>query len=223
MRDWHRMLQSMGKVLLNSMLVDFTDTRLRYRLQHLQGTNELIAKAIGLKKSGPIDVFDTTAGLGKESFLLAALGCDVTLFERHPLIGQALKDGLNNAELNPDLTPIIARMRLVQECAMAYLRANPFCAPSVIYCDPMFPVKTKSALVKKNMRYLQEVVGFDEDSEELITLCLTRAKQRMVIKRPISAPWLIRKPDFAYKGRSHRFDVYIILPATCSKPASCKI
>ncbi len=196
------------------MLVDFTDSRLRYRLQHLQGTNELIAKAIGLKKTGPTDVFDTTAGLGKESFLLAALGCDVTLFERHPEISAMLQEGLQHAAKDPELAPIIAKMRLVQSCAMAYLRAHQDATPSVIYCDPMFPVKTKSALVKKDMRYLQTVVGFDEDSEELIALCLTRALQRVVVKRPVNAPWLIKKPDFDYKGRSHRFDVYIIRPAT---------
>lgn len=195
------------------MRVDFTDSRLRYRLQHLQGTNELIAKAIGLKK-GPTDVFDTTAGLGKESFLLAALGCDVTLFERHPMIVALLKEGLLHAKEDPLLAPIIAKMHLIESCAMAYLRANPDAAPSVIYCDPMFPTKTKSALVKKDMRYLQTVVGFDEDSEELIALSLTRALQRVVVKRPVNAPWLIQKPDFDYKGRSHRFDVYIIRPAT---------
>jgi len=196
------------------MRVDFTDSRLRYRLQHLQGTNELIAKAIGLKKSGPTDVFDTTAGLGKESFLLAALGCDVTLFERHPEISAKLQEGLMQAADDPELAPIIARMTLIKGCAMEYLRAHPKISPSVIYCDPMFPVKTKSALVKKDMRYLQTVVGFDEDSEQLIELSLARALQRVVVKRPANAPFLIRKPDFDYKGRSHRFDVYIIRPAT---------
>jgi len=205
------------------MRVDFTDSRLRYRLQHLQGTNELIAKAVGLKKNGPTDVFDTTAGLGKESYLLAALGCQVTLFERHPEMGMLLKEGLENAKNDPEIAPIIARMRLIQGCAMVYLREHPSITPSVIYCDPMFPAKTKSALVKKDMRYLQTVVGFDEDSEELVALGLARAAVRMVVKRPINSPWLIKKPDFAYKGRSHRFDIYIILPATCSKPASCKI
>lgn len=196
------------------MRVDFTDSRLRYRLQHLQGTNELIAKAVGLKKNGPTDVFDTTAGLGKESFILAALGCQITLFERHPEIGRLLKEGLENAKTNVEIAPIISRMHLIQECAKIYLQAHPNLTASVIYCDPMFPIKTKSALVKKDMRYLQTVVGFDEDSEELIGLCLTRALQRVVVKRPVNAPWLIRKPDFDYKGRSHRFDVYIIRPAT---------
>lgn len=212
----------MGKVLLAAMRVDFTDSRLRYRLQHLQGTNELIAKAIGLKKSGPCQVYDTTAGFGKEAFLLAALGCQVTLFERHPATAALLKEGMLNATNLVELAPIIARMQLKEICAIQYLQAHPEEQPDVIYCDPMFPVKTKSAKVKKEMQWLQTVVGTDSDSESLVELCLTRAKHRVVVKRPNSAPWLIKKPDVAYKGRSHRFDVYII-PATCSKPASCKI
>lgn len=204
------------------MQVDFTDPKLLYRLQHLQGTNELIAKAVGLKK-GPCSLFDTTAGLGKESFLLAALGCEVTLFERHPIINELLNNGLMTAKVHPLLEPIIARMHLMPTCAITYLREHPHVSPAVMYCDPMFPHKTKSALVKKEMQYLQEVVGPDEDADELVALCLERAQHRVVVKRPRLAPWLIRKPDVVYKGRSHRFDVYIMRPATCSKPASCKI
>lgn len=205
------------------MRVDFTGSRLRYRQQHLQGTNELIAKAVGLKKLGPCSVFDTTAGLGKESFLLAALGCDVTLFERHPVIIALLQQGLVDAKNNVEIAPIIARMQFLPICAITYLRENVQAQPAVIYCDPMFPSKSKSALVKKEMRYLQEIVGPDEDTQELVALSLTRAQHRVVVKRPRNAPWLVRAPDFTYQGRSHRFDVYIIRPATCSKPASCKI
>ncbi|MCS5709832.1 class I SAM-dependent methyltransferase [Candidatus Berkiella aquae] len=205
------------------MRVDFADSRLRYRLQHLQGTNELIAKAIGLKKNGPCTVFDTTAGLGKESFLMAALGCEVTLFERNPTVAASLQEGLLQAKNQPDLAPIIARMHFKAMCAIQYLRDNPQVTPAVIYCDPMFPGRTKSALVKKEMQWLQTLVNPDEDSETLIELSLTRATQRVVVKRPVNAPWLIRKPDFDYRGRSHRFDVYILHPAPCSKPASCNI
>jgi len=213
----------MGTVFLRIMRVDFTDPRLLYRLQHLQGTNELIAKAVGLKKTGPCRVFDTTAGLGKEAFLLAALGCEVTLFERHPTISALLNQGLIEAKQHADLAPIITRMQLIPMCAITYLQNNPSVSPEVIYCDPMFAHRTKSALVKKEMQYLQEVVGPDEDANELIAICFERAQHRVVVKRPRLSPFLIRKPDVIYQGRSHRFDVYIMRPATCSKPASCKI
>lgn len=205
------------------MRVDFTCGRLRYRQQHLQGTNELIAKAIGLKKTGPCDVFDTTAGLGREAFLLAALGCEVTLFERNPTIAVLLKEGLAHARTQQELAPIMARMHFFEACAIDYLKQHPLISPSVIYCDPMFPVRAKSALVKKDMQWLQTVVGTDQDCEALIEVSLARAKHRVVVKRPVGSDALIKKPDFAYAGRSHRFDVYILHPATCSKPASCKI
>lgn len=82
--------------------------------------------------------------------------------------------------------------------------------PDVIYFDPMFPERNKSALVKKEMRILKEVVGDDLDADEIFRLALTKAKKRVVIKRPKGAPHLNnQEPSLIYKGKSSRFDVYL--------------
>ncbi|MFI4938426.1 MAG: class I SAM-dependent methyltransferase [Candidatus Berkiellales bacterium] len=191
--------------------VNFNQGKIRYRQQHLQGRNELIAKAVGWKKDPILHVFDTTAGFGNESFLLAKLGCHVTLFERNPTIGALLQEGLQRGLADPQIAHIIERMTLLQTCAIAYLKENRFLEPpDVIYCDPMFEPRVKSALVKKEMQWLQGIVGHDEDAAELVGLALHVAKKRVVVKRPNYAPPLVAKPQLEFRGRSHRFDVTLI-------------
>ncbi len=194
-----------------SLQIDFSEPSFLYRLSHLQGRNELIAKAIGYRPGNDLTLFDTTAGLGKESFLLAALGCRIILFERHPLVAKALGDALAKAKENPSLCHIVERMTFHPRCAIEALQApTDYPEPDVIYCDPMFLPRTKSALVKKQMQQLQTLVGQDQDAELLISLALTRAKQRVVVKRALSSPPLIRQPSFSLSAKSHRFDVYCL-------------
>lgn len=191
--------------------VDFTQGPLRWRFDHLQGRNELIAKAIGWRKGATLHIFDTTAGIGREAFLLAALGCRVTLFERHETIATLLKDGLQRGAVDPHIAPIIENMTLIESCAIQYLKTqNIIDAPDVIYCDPMFEARTKSAAVKKEMQVLQTVVGPDLDAQELVHLSLQRAKKRVVVKRNLNVPPLKENPQLTFIARSHRFDVYLL-------------
>lgn len=50
------------------------------------GRKQLLAKAVGLHKKPNLKVFDGTAGLGRDGFTLAALGAEVTLSERNPVL-----------------------------------------------------------------------------------------------------------------------------------------
>lgn len=190
------------------MIVDFTKGSMGYRLAHVQGRNELIAKAVGFKKGEPLQVFDTTGGLGKEAFLLAALGCQITLFERHPTVIQLLTQSLANAAANPETAAIAAQITFIPTCAIAYLQNAMGEAPDVIYCDPMFEARTKSAQVKKEMQFLQSVVGADEDGEQLVAHAWNIAKKRVVVKRAHLAPLLKAQPTYSLQARSHRFDIY---------------
>lgn len=195
----------------SSPLIDFTTGAFRYRLEHLQGRNELIAKAIGFRPNKPLTVFDTTAGSGREAFLLAALGCEVTLFERHPLVAQALEAALLQASTEPSLTHIVEKMSFHHACAIHFLsQRGTFSSPDVIYCDPMFSPRTKSAAVKKTLQQLQQWVGQDCDAEQLVSLALEHAQKRVVVKRALRDPALVREPSFSLKASSHRFDVYVI-------------
>lgn len=199
--------------------VDFAQNQFQYRLAHLQGRNELIIKAIGWKKGATPTVFDTTAGFGREAFLMAAVGCNVILFERHPTIAALLKEGLARGAEDPNLSSIVARMHLIETCAIGYLQNPSLAAPEIIYCDPMFEARTKSALVKKERQVLQAVVGPDLDAAELVQLAIKSASKRVVVKRPRLAAPLVDAPRMSFSARSHRFDVYHTAQLY---PASCK-
>lgn len=189
------------------MSIDFLNEKLRLRLRRAQGRNELLAKAVGFKEH--LHVFDTTAGLGRDALLLSALGCQVTMFERHQEVAFRLQEGLNQLSLDEEFAPLAMRMNLIKTCALDYLTKNAI-SPDVIYCDPMFEPKSKRALSKKAMQELQMLVGHDEDAEDLIAIALKRAKNRVVVKRANYSAPSPNNPAIIFKGRSHRFDVYLV-------------
>src|SRR3546814_2367692 len=56
------------------------------------GKQQLLARAIGLHKYKDLSVLDATAGLGRDGFVLAALGAQVTMVERQELLAALLFD-----------------------------------------------------------------------------------------------------------------------------------
>lgn len=207
-------LQALDKPLPGPVRVDFVSGTLRWRLAHGGGRGEMVAKACGIKKDFLPRVLDCTAGLGRDSLILASLGCSVSLCERSPVIAALLEDGLARAALNHELAPIVARMQLLPGDALATLLAmqplSPEERPEVVYLDPMFPHREKSALVKKDMRVFRTVVGEDLDADALLEPALAVARKRVVVKRPRHAPLLAgRKPSMELEGQSSRFDIYL--------------
>jgi len=205
-------LQVTGKGAPGPVRAEFVTGKMGYRREHGGGAGQLVAKAVGLQKTqAPLHVLDATAGLGQDAFVLAGLGCRVTLLERNPVIHALLADGLARAALNPDCAPIVARMELKPGSSIEWLQqAGPDVA-DVIYLDPMFPHRDKSALVKKEMQVFRRVVGDDDDSSELLAAALASARYRVVVKRPRKAP-AVEGPEPATRieGKSSRYDIYAL-------------
>jgi 16S rRNA (guanine1516-N2)-methyltransferase len=198
---------------IGAVYVDFVEGKAQHRRLFGGGKGQDIAKAIGLHKRKNPYVIDATAGLGRESFVLATLGCTVTLLERSPTVHALLADGLTRARASDDaeINAIVARMTLHHSDAYTWLQNLPSDAlPDVIYLDPMFPERQKTALVQKEMRFFHEVVGEDPDSDRLLEIACQRAKYRVVVKRPRHAPELAAcKPAFVISGKAVRYDVYL--------------
>lgn len=189
--------------------VDFVGGAVAHRRQFGGGSGQMIAKAVGIQPGVRPTVLDATAGLGRDAFVLASLGCDVTLIERHPLIAALLDDGLQRARDDADVGSIVARMHLRVGNAIELMRTWNGDAPQVIYLDPMFPHRDKSALVKKEMRIFRPLVGDDDDAPELLEAALALASHRVVAKRPRNAPPVGGvAPGYALEGSSSRFDIY---------------
>lgn len=201
-------LHSSEKNAPGGVYVDFLEGALAHRKKFGGGKNQLIAKAVGIKSKEKPFVLDVTAGLGRDAFVLATLGCDVLMCERSPIIYQLLEDGLKRAQKEAWFQQL--HLKLIHADAADYLSTiKDENRPDVICIDPMFPEKNKSALVKKEMRALRDVVGDDVDAGKLLPLALSIAKKRVVVKRARLAPTLTKlKPSLIFEGKSSRFDVY---------------
>jgi 16S rRNA (guanine1516-N2)-methyltransferase len=192
--------------------INFTGGRTEYRRRHGGGRKETLVRAMGIKGKHRPTVLDGTAGLGRDAFVLACQGCKVEMLERNPVIAALLEDGLRRAGGDPEIGPMVReRMSLRRGDSLLELARFPDDRrPEVVYLDPMYPHRDKSALVKKEMRILRTLVGDDEDSDRLLSAALTVAIKRVVVKRPATAPPLPgSKPDLVYETKSHRFDVYL--------------
>jgi len=205
---------------LGAVYADFVEGKAQHRRLYGGGKGQQIAKAIGLHKFASPSVLDVTAGLGRDAFVLASLGCYMTLLERSPVIYALLNDALNrlNAVEDSQLKEIAARMQLENTDALNYLqtldqRLNTSIhtiKPDVIYLDPMFPQRCKNAQVKKEMRFFHDIAGNDEDSDHLLSLARQCAKKRIVVKRPrLAKPLNKIAPNFIISGKSTRYDVYL--------------
>lgn len=205
-------LQLTGKGAPGPVRAEFVTGKMGYRREHGGGAGQLVAKAVGLQKTrATLHVVDATAGLGQDAFVLASLGCRVTLFERNPVIHALLADGLARAALNVDCAAIVERMRLLDGSSIDWLAQADAEAADIVYLDPMFPHRDKSALVKKEMQVFRTIVGDDEDSGQLLAGALERARYRVVVKRPRKAPAIEGpEPTTRIEGKSSRYDVYSI-------------
>lgn len=184
---------------------DFASGEFRHRLK-TSGKQQPLAKAVGVAK-GYTRILDATGGLGGDAMVLASLGCEVTVCERHPLVALLLENGLEQARSN---LPYAARVHLYPGEAMAYLAGLAETLP-VIYLDPMYAVKDKSALSRKAMQIFENLVGADADQAELFQLALGKAGQRVVVKRPRHAPPLAT-PTHSFTGSTTRYDMYLAAP-----------
>lgn len=189
----------------NPFYLDFLSPQLRYRCEKATLRNELLARAIGAHPKTHPNIIDATAGLGRDSLILASLGFQITMIERSPIVHALLQDALNR------YPALCERITLILANAIDWLNNLAHdVKPDVIYMDPMFPERSKSALVKKEIAMLQQIIGQDTDEQELFKAAFAQAKSRVVVKRPkLAANIANRAPNFVLLGKINRFDVYV--------------
>ena len=133
----------------------------------------------------------------------------MTLLERSPEVHALLADGLARAsQAGPEFAAIAARMTLRHGDARQLLHGL---QADVILVDPMHPPRRNTALVKKEMRLLRELVGTDPDALELMQAALASAAKRVVLKWPLRAAAMegLRKPSHQIVGKTTRYDVFM--------------
>lgn len=200
-----------GKNKHSSLFIDFTHGPSGYRMRKNLTIHQPLARAVGIKSGFRPDVMDAAAGMGGDGFILACLGCNVTMIERSSIIGALLRDGLERAKKDEYCRLIVQdRIKLlIDDAILCVATITP--KPYTVYIDPMYPHRRKSALNKIEMRIIRQLVGSDQDSPALLGQALQTATNRVVVKRPKGAPAIDgTKPTHTITMKNSRFDVYLV-------------
>ena len=201
--------------------IDFCSQEVQQRLS--RASSELVVKAIGKTDR----VIDLTAGLGRDSVMLAASGKigQVLMLERNSLVFHLLDDAISRLRVcNPvvggRVQGLLNADATQMKNATALLETLPI-ENRCIYLDPMYPIGAvgRKSLVKKETQILHHLVAGDEECEKtnnaaLFATAKFLATNRIVVKRPINASPLdlgAVLPSYSVKGKAQRFDVYTIL------------
>lgn len=208
--------ESKEKNLKQELFIDFVGGAVGYRLRANEGRKQALAKAVGFGKGMIPNIVDATAGLGRDAFLLAALGARVTLIERSEYVHALLSDAMARASAEDrHYAEIMSRMTLLHGDSIKLL---PSLEPDVVVVDPMHPPRKNSALVKKEMRIIRDIVGIDPDQLELMRVALACAKKRVVLKWPRHAEPLqgLPQPSHQISGKNTCYNVFMALNGSAS-------
>ncbi|ORU89506.1 MAG: SAM-dependent methyltransferase [Cycloclasticus sp. symbiont of Poecilosclerida sp. M] len=197
-----------------SVCVDFVTGRAKHRRQYGGGKKQPLAKACGLDKHSEWTILDATAGLGKDAFVLASLGAEITLCEQHPALYGMLADALHRASIDAETALIANKMTCVCSDSIDYIDGEKGALrvmPDVIYLDPMYPERKRSAKIKKEMQVLQHLVSHSGSESKLLERALETANFRVVVKRPKSAlPLNDLKSRYSISSVNTRYDIYVV-------------
>ncbi len=207
-----------GKLTLRG---DFISMLPRLKSNNLY--REMLVKASKLKgfEGTPLAI-DATAGMGEDSLLLAAAGFQVHLYEFDPVIAALLKDTIRRGMEDPILGKIVSRMTVVEKNSVKAmeklgqaLQENGTLPeenwPDLIYLDPMFPARQKSALIKKKFQLLQQLERpcSDDAGDQMVRAAMSVHPRKLVIKRPLKGPYLAdQKPEYSLGGKAIRYDCF---------------
>ncbi len=201
-----------------AMTVDFINSKAQRRSNEHNILQQPLTKALGVKSFQKRterlpSVVDGTAGLGQDAWLIARLGCSVTLLEQSPVLCAMLEFALQKALAHGEYESTAKLLNVINDNANQYLCSNTSPAADVVFLDPMYPARRKQALVKKEMQLLHELIGPDNNNEHLLTSALSYARYRVVVKRPKGAEPLTGSDAWSGQMSSvsspnTRFDIY---------------
>jgi len=217
--DYHIELTADGAYLTCAALPKFSPHYVGFTRARRSSRADPLRRALG----GARTVIDATAGWGVDAARMAIWGHRVTAVEQHPLIAALLQ----HAHAQCDDADLRARLTVIHADSVDYLRAiadasvaatvatgatvdesTVMAAPDAIYLDPMYPSPVKSAAAKKPLTILRRLAGRPGDAQELFNAAITRARGRVVIKRPPRAAPLMPGKVGQTTGKLARFDIY---------------
>ncbi len=183
---------------LKALTLNFDQTR--------KGTGrDPLLRAIG---SNVNTLVDMTPGWCTDALQIARQGIKVSAIERNRVVFLMIRyarTGLSDALLRE-------RLQLFHGRSECWLETQEY-RPDVIYLDPVFPEKTKSAATRKEMVILQRLSKHDDDgnsgnNQRLFDTAMKHAQKRVVVKRPHHATPLAPGKVGDTRSKLVRFDIY---------------
>jgi len=203
-----------------AITVDFINSKAQRRSNEHNILQQPLSKALGLKSFRKHNdhfptVVDGTAGLGQDAWLIARLGCNVTLIEQSPVLSTMLEFAVQKALAHDDYQSTAKSLKVINASTPQYLSTSTNPAADIVFLDPMYPARRKQALVKKEMQMLHELVGPDNNNQQLLFSALNHAQYRVIVKRPKTAEPLAGTEDWqgqltSVSSPNTRFDIYHI-------------
>ena len=181
---------------------DLPGTPLRINFDRVRAGPDPLLKAVGRRAR---TVVDATAGWGVDAVHLARRGMTVTAVEKNPVVAALLA----HAHAACSDARLKARLAIVHGDSIAYLGGMQT-PPDVVYIDPMYPPPSslKPAAAKKPLVLLRMLAGPADDCAPLFAQAMSRATQRVVVKRPRRAQPLQPGRVGETGGKLVRFDIY---------------
>ncbi|CAL4324844.1 class I SAM-dependent methyltransferase [Buchnera aphidicola] len=169
---------------------------------------EILIRAVRIKKQKKIIILDATAGLGKDSFILASFGYKVFMIEKNKIIYNLLKNCLYRTFEDSKIGSWVKKnMILFHKNSLNFLKSKKI-IPDVIYLDPMF-LKNRRSSTKKDISILKIILHGKKNTKNLLKKSILFAKKKVVVKRFLKAPHLEKiKPTNIIYGKKYRFDIY---------------
>lgn len=193
--------QSGSEMTVSADYVEYASVQRRRQAQ-----GELLIKAVQGRHRRPLTILDATMGMAADTMLMATMGHKVVALEKSRWLFELVSDGLQRAA-SAGLTDL---PELVCAEAVAWLNQYSDRRFDIVYLDPMFAETGKRALPKKNMQLLRQMVELESSGEELLAVAKSRARLRVVVKRPIKGSCLAGSPNYSIKGQRVRFDIYSV-------------
>ncbi len=200
----------------------------RFQRQKRSFKKDLLCRALGYRGQENFKVIDGTLGLGKDAVHIISFGIRVLGFEINPvpfcLVREALArasrefsneiakhpDAVKEASSNHFIDPgEFMEIRLMDSLKGVLLFSE---GVEALYLDPMFENTKNKSKPGKSMVFLRDVTHEICSVQRVITQALNRGIKRVVVKRSVNGDYLHGKPDFLYRGKLVRYDVYTGTP-----------
>lgn len=167
--------------------------------------SELLLQAC--KLTAKDTVIDATAGFGYDALILASTGATVTMIEQNPIMALLLFAEKQAMYAYQHWHGLLSRLSIVHDSVLNYTQSA-----DMVYLDPMFPKDSYGARVNKHMQALHGLVfapSIDEEKHLLAHAKRLAPQGRVIVKRPIGAPFLANEPPVqSWQNEALRFDGY---------------